>query len=81
MNRTFRLLIIVMGATMMVSQASSQVKNQLYQARSGIIEYELTGNTTGTETLYFDDHGAREARYKESTTKVLGMKSIRERRP
>lgn len=45
----------------------------MYKARSGIIEYKLTGNSTGSETWYFDDHGKREAHYKNATTKVMGM--------
>ncbi len=49
-----------------------------YGVESGIIEYKLTGNTTGTWTVYFDKWGWREARYEHTTTSFGGMKSSSE---
>lgn len=34
-----------------------------YQIRSGIIEYQMTGDQSGTSSLYFDQFGKRESKY------------------
>jgi len=53
----------------------SQERNyQRYVDKSGIIEYEVTGYQSGTETLYFDDYGVREAKYKDLTMEMFGVK-------
>ena len=41
-----------------------------YNIKSGIIEYEMKGVQTGTQTLYFDDWGKKEATYSEQETKL-----------
>ena len=46
-----------------------------YEVESGMVEYKLEGNSSGTETLYFDMWGWREARYSKSVTKFMGIKS------
>jgi hypothetical protein len=45
---------------------------QRYGIESGIVEYAVTGGRSGTETLYFDDWGRREARYGEVTVELFG---------
>lgn len=45
-----------------------------YKFKSGIIEYAMTGMQTGTEIIYFDDWGWREAKYTEGEMNVAGMK-------
>lgn len=46
-----------------------------YAFKSGIIKYKYEGKTTGTEVLYFDDYGKKEAKYSNTVTKMLGVKS------
>ncbi|MDP3920501.1 MAG: hypothetical protein Q8R76_06830 [Candidatus Omnitrophota bacterium] len=43
-----------------------------YGIESGIFEYRVDGQMTGTETLYFDEWGAREARYSDLVAEVEG---------
>ena len=44
-----------------------------YKIESGIVEYNLSGSQTGTETIYFDRWGLREAKYTMSETNMMGM--------
>jgi len=44
-----------------------------YKIRSGIVEYKMSGMQTGTETIYFDRWGMREAKYTQTEIKVANM--------
>ncbi len=44
-----------------------------YHVKSGVVEYRLEGMRTGTETLYWDDWGVKEARYTEVTVNLMGV--------
>ena len=44
-----------------------------YHVKSGIAEYNLTGIQTGTETIYFDKWGMREAKYTKAIVTIFGM--------
>lgn len=44
-----------------------------YLVESGIIEYEITGPQTGTETVYFDKWGWREAKYTNTSLSIAGI--------
>lgn len=44
-----------------------------YNVESGIVEYTLNGAKKGTEKLYFDMWGWREARYESGTIKMMGI--------
>lgn len=45
-----------------------------YQFKSGKVVYKLSGMMTGTETMYFDDYGRKEARFNESEMNMMGTK-------
>lgn len=65
------------GATS--SSASSQPATETpgypkrYLVESGIIEYEMSGMQKGTETVYFDKWGWREAKYTNSELSIAGI--------
>ena len=44
-----------------------------YQIESGIVEYAISGSQTGTETLYFDKWGMREAKYTNTEISAMGI--------
>lgn len=74
MKTNLKTTVSCLAFILLFGQAFGQNKQaRLYQAKSGIIEYELKGKTKGTQVTYFDDHGTKEATYTESVTKVLGM--------
>ncbi len=50
-----------------------------YKIRSGIIEYKMSGMQTGTETIYFDRWGMREAKYTQTEIKA-GSISVKQNR-
>ncbi|MDO8648182.1 MAG: hypothetical protein Q7R81_00175 [Candidatus Peregrinibacteria bacterium] len=54
------------------SQSMTQEGYKRYGVESGIIVYEKTGYQTGTETVYFDQWGMREARYDDSEITAEG---------
>lgn len=61
------------------SPASSQPANETsgypkrYLVESGIVEYEMSGMQKGTETVYFDRWGWREAKYTNSELSIAGI--------
>lgn len=65
------------GATS--SSASSQPATETpgypkrYLVESGIVEYEMSGMQKGTETVYFDKWGWREAKYTNSELSIAGI--------
>jgi len=44
-----------------------------YTVKSAIIEYALSGAQTGTETVYIDEWGKREARYTQADMTMMGQ--------
>ena len=58
----------------LVSTLSYAWDQKRYTIKSGIVEYKLSGMQEGTETLYFDQNGAREARHTDATSNFMGMK-------
>ena len=53
------------------SPTSTTVKR--YGIESGIIEYEVSGMQTGTETVYFTDWGLKEAKFTNTVMEVAGF--------
>ncbi len=79
------LMILLIIATTVISCAQvSPVKESEKSAltdtsrrypelKSAIIKYKVSGMNTGTEIVYIDDWGRREAIYKKITTKMMGV--------
>ncbi|MFQ5706632.1 MAG: hypothetical protein ACE5HO_04235 [bacterium] len=54
---------------------SSAGSKSRYGLKQACVEYQITGDMfSGTETLYFDRYGMREAKYSQQTVNVMGMK-------
>jgi len=75
MKTKLAFLILVFAGFSMMSKLNAQQGMNLFKSKSGIIEYEYSGKSIGNETVYFDNHGNREARFKQTKTKMLGMTS------
>lgn len=71
MNKIIALMVFVFAFTIAHSKDTGFKR---YNVKSGIVVYQLSGMQKGTETLYWDDYGKREARYTESTISIFGMK-------
>ena len=56
-----------------IQSASYGQELHRYKMRSAIVNYKVTGMQEGTETLYFERWGMREARYTETEIKMMGM--------
>lgn len=73
--RKISLFIIAMAFVSTLAMA--QNKAQRFAIKSGHITWELSGNTTGTKSLWWDDYGNK-TRTEENTvtvTRILGMRS------
>jgi hypothetical protein len=72
-----RLFTIALSSSLLlvINTASSQslagVKR--YQIKSGVVEYTLSGTRKGTESIYFDNWGMREAKYTKAELSVAGF--------
>jgi hypothetical protein len=72
--KTTILTVAILFATII---ANSQVTRGQYGFKSGHVEYELTGNTTGTKTLWWDNYGAQSYTETNSVTviEMFGVKN------
>ena len=68
-------LFIISLSLIFAFQVQAQQSGKKYAVKSGKIEYKLTGNTTGTKTVYFDDYGDKyyEQLKSVSITKIFGV--------
>lgn len=67
MKRILFALCIILLSTSLIADF------EFYGIRSGKIEYELSGNTTGTKTIWFDNYGRRQRTELNSSTTVKMM--------
>jgi hypothetical protein len=67
-------LFATLVAMMAIVTAFPQTNQKPYSYKSAYIEYELTGNTTGKQTLYIDNWGWNRSETTHSVTKMLGQK-------
>lgn len=74
MKRIVFIVAVIFLATIVVS---AQQKAQQFGVKSGTVTYELTGNTTGTKTVSWDNYGTKtHTEIKSKTvTKMFGMTS------
>jgi len=68
-------LFVVALSMMLILQLSAQQSGKKFAIKSGKLEYKLTGNTTGTKTIYFDDYGDKyfERLVSLTETKMFGV--------
>jgi len=65
-----KFLIIFFAISVLIS--AQDLKR--YQFKSGKVVYQSTGSMVGTETLFFDNYGMREAKYSKVVLDIMGMK-------
>lgn len=72
-------IIILVLAIISLNGFAQEAKK--YAIKSGYIKYELTGNTTGTKELWWDDYGLKSCEREKSktTTKMFGIKTTEEK--
>ena len=69
-----QILFLILSFSL-IFQLEAQQSAKRYAVKSGKIEYKLTGNTTGTRTIYFSDYGNKyyEHEQSETVTKMFGI--------
>ena len=67
----FMLYTLVLGLHTLFAQSTPSYKR--YNVQSCIVEYSLGGSQKGSETLYFDRWGMREARYSNKELSMMGV--------
>ena len=84
----FRLITLLMIITMTIScttietvtdiktatKTVAEASRRYPELKSAIIRYNVSGMDTGTEVVYIDDWGRREAIYRKVTTMMMGIK-------
>ncbi len=67
-------LFFVLVVTCVNAGFAANSQNRYPKSKTGIIKYEIYGaTTTGTELLYYDDWGSREAKYITTTMDLGGV--------
>ncbi len=54
-------------------ESAVEASRRYPELKSAIIKYKVSGMNNGTEIVYIDDWGRREAIYKKFTTKMMGI--------
>jgi len=69
-------LLLLLSSTVGFAQSNQNI----YEIKSGHIEYQLTGNTVGTKSHWWDDYGAKQYTLEKSNTtiKMFGIKDVQE---
>jgi len=67
-------VLFLMGLGIFLDEAVAQPHR--YDIEAGIIEYKIVGSENGTEMLYFDRWGMREARYITYETQMYGLRHL-----
>ena len=71
-------LFFVLGVTCVNAGFAANTPNRYPKSKTGIIKYEIYGATiAGTEVLYYDDWGSREAKYITTTMELGGLSVTR----
>ena len=74
-----KLFLFVLLAVIGLNLNAQQAKK--YAIKSGYVKYKLTGSTTGTKEVWWDDYGQKSCELEKSTTttKMFGMKNTEEK--
>ncbi len=75
---SFCLLFFLVCTTSVSANSDLNIQKRYPKSKSGIIKFEITGTKTGTEVLYYDDWGRREAKYTSTTAELFGTPVKRE---
>lgn len=72
--KTSQLLLMVLLAAGILfgTQEGHAQEIRRYKIASAIVSYTLSGSQTGTETIWFDRYGMREAKHTQSSLSVAG---------
>ena len=65
-------LILLLLTSYATADSTLKTQKRYPNSKSGIIKYEITGTKTGTEVVYYDDWGRREAKYTKTTMQLMG---------
>ncbi|MCP5006409.1 MAG: hypothetical protein GY941_21095 [Planctomycetes bacterium] len=71
------LLFFLLCVASLSADSGLNLQKRYPKSKSGIIKYEITGTKTGTEVVYYDDWGRREAKYTRTTMELFGSTVIR----
>ena len=71
------LVVILLGCSIAMN---AQINPEKYAVKSGHVEYTLSGNTTGTKSIWWDDYGDKTYEEIKAVTevKMFGMKNREE---
>lgn len=73
-NKITLISLIALGSwSLMGMQKASDIKAHKYDIEKGKIVYQYSGMQSGTETVWFDHWGMREAKHTQTTTTVAGF--------
>lgn len=61
---------------LIVSNICKAQKYRKYPIKSGKVEYKIEGNTSGTQTIIWDDYGYKELTTESSESKMFGQTTI-----
>lgn len=66
-------VIMVLLAVNVFAQSTQKIK--MFPHKTAIVEYVFEGNTTGKQTVYYDDYGWFQCKLDQTVQKVMGQKT------
>ena len=74
-NLNILVIALLLSLTSCSQNKSEKNSYKKYPFKSAIIEYTISGNSTGTKTTYIADYGYKQAELSEITTSIMGFKT------
>lgn len=71
--KTVSFLPLIIAFTL-TATTNSLAADKRYLVKSGYVKYQLSGQNTGTDELYWDEFGQKEARYSDMTVNIMGFR-------
>ena len=67
-------IVLILIILLFITSILSAQKFRRYDFKSGKVEYALSGAAKGTQTMFFDNYGMKEAKFADMTIVMMGMK-------
>ncbi len=67
-------IALILITLFFITSILSAQKFKRYDFKSGKVEYKLSGAAKGTQTMFFDNYGMKEAKFANMSIEMMGMK-------
>ena len=71
--KRIKIILTLALTAFLFNLTQAEAAQKRYEIKSGHIQYKISGQSNGTEDLYWSNFGEKEARYAKTTINIFGM--------